>query len=179
MQPAQASELKALDFDALFEPLARAASLVDEPERRTQYMQLLEAARPLQERAVVDLISDILAAVNASVTDVQAHLEYRSRQFRIAIEPAAGSSAQEGLVRMDGDVEKVTVRLPKVLKERAAEAAAQQGISVNSWYVVALARHLMRGARRHRDGHHESEMPFGTGRRRGRGRPGGSGNEIV
>ena len=40
----------------------------------------------------------------------------------------------------DGEVEKITIRVPAELKEMAAEAAKKASISANSWFVRQMAR---------------------------------------
>ena len=40
------------------------------------------------------------------------------------------------------DAEKLTLRLPSELKDRASTAAAADGLSLNSWIVRAIARQL-------------------------------------
>ena len=42
----------------------------------------------------------------------------------------------------EGEVEKITLRIPAELKDLATEAAAKAGLSVNSWFVRVLARAL-------------------------------------
>jgi plasmid stabilization system protein ParE len=72
----------------------------------------------------------------------------------------------------DSDLEKVTLRLPKELKELIDMAAGRYGISANNWYVRELSRTIARQV-------HESLRGTGRderrdGRRRGfyRGRGG-------
>src|SRR5688572_20176259 len=129
--------------------------------------RFLDAARIHQERAVVDLISDIVAKVNEASGDTRIRLEYEAREFRLAVEtntpePETG----DPMTRMDGDLEKVTIRLPKVLKDLIDQVVAERGVSLNSWYVRTLARGAAHQSRRHGpDGTH-----FGPPMERGRGR---------
>jgi hypothetical protein len=41
---------------------------------------------------------------------------------------------------MEGDVEKITIRIPAELKDLAQQAASKAGTSANTWFVKALAR---------------------------------------
>jgi hypothetical protein len=72
----------------------------------------------------------------------------------------------------DSDLEKVTLRLPKELKELIDMAAGRHGISANNWYVRELSRTIARHVREslRENGHEERH----EGRRRGfyRGRGG-------
>ncbi len=55
---------------------------------------------------------------------------------------AAAPTPDEGLSA------RITLRLPEPLKARIEEAAAREGISVNTWLVRALSRSLSAGPRR-------------------------------
>ncbi|MGD9893817.1 MAG: hypothetical protein AB7U18_21245, partial [Dehalococcoidia bacterium] len=43
---------------------------------------------------------------------------------------------------VDGETEKITIRIPAELKDLATQAAAAAGVSANSWFVRAMARSL-------------------------------------
>jgi hypothetical protein len=55
---------------------------------------------------------------------------------------APASSAEEGLAA------RITLRLPEPLKARLEEAAAREGVSVNTWLVRALSRSVSAAPRR-------------------------------
>jgi HicB-like protein involved in pilus formation len=55
---------------------------------------------------------------------------------------AAAPTPDEGLSA------RITLRLPEPLKARIEEAAAREGISVNTWLIRALSRSLSAGPRR-------------------------------
>jgi predicted HicB family RNase H-like nuclease len=161
-------------FDALQRPLA----LIDEPQRREDMQRFIDTARVHQERAVFDLISDLVAKVNEASGDTKVRLEYQAREFRLTVDanqPAEDTS--DPLTRMDGDLDKVTIRLPRPLKDLIDKVAADRGVSLNSWYVRTLARgvaHQTRGMR----GEVAGADPFeGRAGRRGRGRFGGRRSE--
>ena len=42
--------------------------------------------------------------------------------------------------RLEGDVEKITIRIPAELKDLAQQAASKAGTSANTWFIKALAR---------------------------------------
>jgi predicted HicB family RNase H-like nuclease len=161
-------------FDALKGPLA----LIDDPQRREDMQRFVDTARVHQERAVFDLISDIVARVNESSGDTKVRLEYQAREFRLTVDanqPAEDTS--DPLTRMDGDLDKVTIRLPKALKDLIDTVAADRGVSLNSWYVRTLARGVAHQTRRMGGDPGAFGPPEGRGggRRGGRGRFGGRG----
>ncbi len=130
--------------DSIFQALKTPLGVIDNPERRSQLEGYIEAARVSLERAVFDLLSQFSQAVNA---EVSAHYEialaYRPGVLDLEVrarEPAEPTEEVWSLA--EGEVEKITLRLPAELKELATEAAAKAGLSVNSWFVRVLARAL-------------------------------------
>lgn len=127
-------------FQALKSPLA----VVDNPERRSQLEDYVEAARLSLDRSVSDLLSRFAEAVNAEVsTHYQVALGYRPGVLDLEVrarEP--GEPAEEVWSLAEGEVEKITLRIPAELKDLATEAAAKAGLSVNAWFVRVLARAL-------------------------------------
>ena len=161
-----------LDLGPVFEALEHPLALIDDERRRDEARLLFEASRLHQERAIIDLLSEVIAKVNESASDIRIRLEYGSRRFHIAVDSVNGSEEpSDPMVRMDGDLEKVTIRLPKLLKESIDEAVAEQGVSLNSWYVRSLARSVFHQSRRRRSEGPDGERPHGRyggrGRRRG------------
>ena len=161
-------------LDALQGPLA----LIDDQQRREEMRRFVDAARVHQERALFDLVSDVVAGINEATGETRVRLEYQAGHLHIAVDSNTvhEDDAADPMTRMDGDLEKVTIRLPRPLKEHIDRAADERGVSLNSWYVRALARavfHYMRGSRR--EGRAEaSARPDHRGRRRrGETRSGG------
>jgi hypothetical protein len=134
------------DFDLtpLFEALERPLALVDSPERRAALEAYIGAARMHLEKAALDLVSGVLEAVNENELGLEARLQYAPGGLKLVIESAAEAtaSASEGepLFSIDGDVEKVTIRLPGELKGLIDKAANMRGGSTNSWYIRELSR---------------------------------------
>ena len=136
-------------FDALKSPL----SLVEDAEKRQAFERYVEAARFPLERAVFDLLSELVAAVDARVSAhyslrlayqpgaLQLHVEERPQAQREHAEPDESEWAT-----IDGDTEKITIRIPAELKDLAMQAAAGAGLSANSWFVRALGRSIRAGA---------------------------------
>jgi hypothetical protein len=76
--------------------------------------------------------------------------------------------------RGDGDISRITVRLFEELKERAEQAAASQGLSLNS-FVAQAVDGALRGAAR---GHGGRPGDFGPERHRHRGWDDGRGSRV-
>ena len=142
-------------FQALKSPLA----VIDSPERRSQLEDYVDAARLPLERSVFDLLSQFAEAVDTEVSShYQVTLSYRPGVLDLQVrasEPA--EQPEETWSLAEGEVEKITLRIPAELKDLASEAAARSGLSVNSWFVRVLARALRR-----------AEEPDERHRRRGR-----------
>ena len=132
-------------FDALKSPLA----LVEDAERRQAFERYVEAARYPLERAVFDLLAELVTAVDARVSDrYHLRLSYRPGALQLDVDPVEGAAGPESAASdladwaADGETEKITIRIPAELKDLATQAAGSAGISANSWFVRALARSL-------------------------------------
>ena len=135
-----ASELKTEPiFDALKQPLA----LIESDEKRRAIEAYLETARVPLERAVFDLMSQLAEAVDEKTSDrYRVRLAYRPGGLGLEIEEKVQDGEAERWSALEGDVEKITIRIPAELKDLATQAAARAGTSANSWFVKALARAL-------------------------------------
>ena len=151
--------------ESIFEALKSPLAVVDSPERRTQLEDYVEAARLPLERSVFDLLSNFAEAVDSEVSShYQVALSYRPGVLDLQVrasEPA--EQPEETWSLAEGEVEKITLRIPAELKDLASEAAAKSGLSVNSWFVRVLARAL-------RSAEEPEERHRRRGRRGGRGR---------
>lgn len=132
-------------FDALKSPLA----LVEDAEKRQAFERYVEAARYPLERAVFDLLSELVAAVDSAVAErYRLRLAYRPGALTLDVDPVQGSpeggtgGEMPGWTGGDGETEKITIRIPAELKDLATQAASAAGLSANSWFVRALARSL-------------------------------------
>lgn len=127
-------------FDALKQPLA----LIESDERRRAIETYVETARTPLERAVFDLMSELVAAVQEHVGEAfRIRLAYQPGGLSVEVEettPAAATGDDAGWSPTDGDVEKITIRIPAELKDLAQQAASRAGTSANTWFVKALAR---------------------------------------
>lgn len=131
-------------IDAIFEALKSPLGVIDNAERRQQLEDYIEAARLPLERSVFDLLSQFAETVNAQVAaHYQVALGYRPGVLDLEVRATEPSEpAGEVWSLAEGEVEKITLRIPAELKDLATEAAARAGLSVNSWFVRVLARAL-------------------------------------
>jgi hypothetical protein len=149
-------------FEALRSPLA----LVEDAEKRQAFERYVEAARFPLERAVFDLLSGLVSAIDDQVGEhYRLRLSYRTGSLELDVEPLPQAERAEPDVAdlpefsADGEMEKITIRLPAELKDLITQAAGGAGISANSWFIRVLARslggveveHQRRARRRHHD----------------------------
>jgi hypothetical protein len=124
-------------FDALKQPLA----LVESDERRRTIETYIEAARLPLERAVFDLMSEVAQAVDERVGNhYRVRLSYRPGGLAVEVDEKTGNGEEAQYSALEGDVEKITIRIPAELKDLAQQAASKAGTSANTWFVKALAR---------------------------------------
>jgi hypothetical protein len=144
--------------DALQQPL----NLVEPAERRASIQSYLDSAAVFLERAVVEFLSALAAQINADESDLTARVEYRAGApcFVIEVTEETGPTTVPPVV--DGDLEKVTIRLPGDLKVMVDRLASGEGVSANSWYIRELARTIRRFAR---DQEHEERHARRRGNR--------------
>jgi len=128
--------------DPIFDALKSTLGVIDNAERRKQLESFVDAARLSLERSVFDLLSRFADDVNGQVSaHYDVRLSYRPGVLELDVRPREPSEpAGETWSMAEGEVEKITLRIPAELKELATEAAAKAGLSVNTWFVRVLAR---------------------------------------
>ncbi len=128
--------------DDIFEALKTPLGVIDNPERQQQIKDYIEAARVNVERSVFDLLSEFAEAVNEQVSaHYEVTLNYKPGVLDLNVKRREVNEPDEEAWSMaDGEVEKITIRVPAELKEMAAEAAKKASISANSWFVRQMAR---------------------------------------
>ena len=159
-----------IDLGPLLAGLEQPLQLVSDTQTREQLKAYVNAARPQVERAAFDVLSQVVNAFNDANPEQRARLEYANGSLHIRMEQAQDAEPEPSF--NDSDLEKVTLRLPKELKDLIDMAAGRHGISANNWYVRELSRTIARHVREslRENGHEERH----EGRRRGfyRGRGG-------
>jgi uncharacterized protein (DUF1778 family) len=128
--------------ESLRRDLLTAAAAGTDETRRTADL-LAAALDPAVRLAILDALSAAMADVTAALPDVTVELRMHGREPRVAVdtvepEPTAPAPAAD---EADGTA-RVTLRLPESVKARTEEAAAREGVSVNSWLVRAVAQAL-------------------------------------
>jgi len=131
----------------LREDLTTAAAAGDEQTRRTAAL-LGAALEPAARLAIMDALSDLAAEVTASLPDHVVEVRLDGRDVRVSVsrpdgEPSRGPSGapsppEPGPHPDAGDISRITLRLLDQIKGQAERAAAQQGVSLNSWMSQAV-----------------------------------------
>ena len=153
-----------IDFAPLLAGLEQPLQLVSDNWLREQLQAYINAARPQVERAAFDVLSQAVNAFNDANPDQRARLEYANGALLVRVDATSEQDAPPAFD--DSDLEKVTLRLPKELKELIDMAAGRHGISANNWYVRELSRTIARQV------HHAIRDAGREGRRGDPGREG-------
>jgi hypothetical protein len=128
----------------LREDLTAAASAGDEQTRHTAAV-LGVALEPAARLAIMNALSDLAAEVTAALDDRVVEVRLDGRDVRVAVSspsdgpppPSEPGSAPFG--DAGGDIRRMTLRLIDQLKAQAERAAAEQGVSLNTWVSQAVA----------------------------------------
>jgi uncharacterized protein (DUF1778 family) len=136
----------------LREDLASAAAAGDEQTQRTGAL-LGAAIEPAARLAMMNALSDLAAEVTEALGDRVVEVRLDGRDVRVAVsnepstdepgpeqaEPSYGGFRGFGGFGGDaGDISRVTLRLVEQIKNQAEQAAANQGVSLNSWVAQAV-----------------------------------------
>jgi hypothetical protein len=138
----------------LREDLASAAAAGDEQTQRTAAL-LGAAIEPAARLALMNALSDLAAEVTEALGDRVVEVRLDGRDVRVAVnadgaadtpEPEAADSPFAGFGPRGfagfggdaGDISRVTLRLVEQIKNQAEQAAANQGMSLNSWVAQAV-----------------------------------------
>jgi len=109
--------------------------------------RLTLALDPATRMAMLELLSEAAAEISTLIPSgsIDVRLRGRDAEFVVDVPPpppaeeAAPSPAAVGDEgEDDGDVVRITLRLPESVKTRAEELAARSGRSLNAWIVTAL-----------------------------------------
>jgi hypothetical protein len=108
----------------------------------------------------MNALSDLAAEVTAALPDRVVEVRLDGRDVRVAVtaDPAAEPATKEPAAPSfrgfppgadAGDISRITLRLMEQMKNQAEQAAAAQGVSLNSWVAQAVQGALSGGGRRH------------------------------
>lgn len=144
----------------LAEDLVSAAGAGDEQTQRIA-SRLGAAIEPAARLAVMNALSDLAAEVTAELGDRTVDVRLDGRDVRVVVSspPATSDDADSaapsrspwefdpqgrpgmrgfGPVGDAGDISRITLRLVEQIKGQAEQAAAAQGVSLNSWVAQAV-----------------------------------------
>ncbi|WP_426511321.1 toxin-antitoxin system HicB family antitoxin [Dactylosporangium sp. McL0621] len=133
-----------------------AAAVNGDADARAVAEQLNVALEPAVRLMLLGALSDVAGEITQQIAPGSVEVVLRGRDPHLAVtrpEPApdaAGPTAAEvAAPALDDTVSsRTTLRLPDRLKARAEQAAAEEGVSVNSWFVRAIAAALEPGVQR-------------------------------
>ncbi|MHA6793340.1 toxin-antitoxin system HicB family antitoxin [Pseudonocardia bannensis] len=145
----------------LREDLSSAAAAGDEQTRRTAAL-LGAAIEPAARLAIMNALADLAAEVTAALGDRVVEVRLDGRDVRVAVSPDASAEHEAPEPQPTftpptggpdaGDISRITLRLVEQIKSQAEQAAAAQGVSLNSWVAQAVQGALSgkQGKRGHR-----------------------------
>jgi hypothetical protein len=88
---------------------------------------------------LLEALSDAAAEITAKLGDSSVEVRLRGREAQFVITRPEAGPATAPPAGAEGDLARITLRLPESLKEAVERAAAGEGISVNAWLVRAIA----------------------------------------
>ncbi|MGW4354010.1 toxin-antitoxin system HicB family antitoxin [Nocardia sp. NPDC004582] len=116
----------------LRENLIAAAALGDEKTQATA--AALAAATEHSARLILlSALSELATEVSATLPDRTVHVSVDGTDAHVDVRKTAAADEHPTFEEVTGDISRVTLRLVEQLKSRAEEAAAQSGVSLNSW----------------------------------------------
>lgn len=150
-----------IEVGSVLEAFDAAIELIEDEDERARFERVINASRDSVQRAVHDVVSQIVDEVNEAADGVvQLVLAYGADGLDLNVEatlPEEVDTAEAGISFTfdEGDIERLTLRLPAELKELAARHAEGSGVSLNTW-LTRLVSHEAgrreRGERRRRRG---------------------------
>jgi hypothetical protein len=128
--------------DSLRRDLVAAAEAAG-PETRQAAERLTFALDPAARLALMEAVSQAAAEITAEMPSGSVDVRLNGRELDFVVQgapgaptppaPPASPTAEE--VQDEGNVARVTLRLPESVKARAEEMAARSGHSLNTWLV--------------------------------------------
>jgi len=140
-----------MDITPYVESLRRdllAAAEAAGPDAREVTERLAFALDPAARLALMEAVSQAAAEITAEMPDggVDVRLTGRELDFVVHTSPAApaaapaagGPGAMPDEAEDDGNVARITLRIPESVKTKAEEMAARSGHSLNTWLVTVV-----------------------------------------
>src|SRR4051812_4268207 len=144
-----------MDITPYVENLRRdllAAAEAAGPEVREAAERLAFALDPAARLALMEAVSQAAAEITAEMPNGGVDVRLNGRELDFVVhatesapaEAAAPAPASADEVEDDGNVARITLRIPESVKTRAEEMAARSGHSLNTW-LVNVVRAATRG----------------------------------
>jgi hypothetical protein len=127
--------------------LGAAAAAGDDETRRTA-TALTAALGPAMRLALMEALAELATEVGEVLGDRTVELRLDAGEVRVAVasSPTLEVEAPQEAHELEGEIARITLRLPESLKIQAEAAAARDGVSLNTWLTQA-ARASLGGAR--------------------------------
>jgi HicB family len=125
---------------ALREDLARVAAVGDESTARATEL-LAVALESSVGRRLLEALGEAALELSGQLDDGRVEVRFAGGDPELVYVPEEGDAPAEP-AEDEAFTARITLRLPESLKSRLDGAAAQSGVSVNTWLVQALARAL-------------------------------------
>lgn len=159
-------------LDTLRRELAASAAVGD-AEFRSAAERLGHALDPAARIALMEALSHATAEITAALPNggVSVRLEGRDLAFVVDQPPAAPADAtapEPAEPEPEGDLARVSLRLPESVKARAEEQATAAGMSLNTWLVSVVRSATRADHQAVRVDVDVTSIPTGRGGHRGR-----------
>ena len=92
--------------------------------------------------ALLEALSDAAAEITARLNAASVEVRLRGREAQFVVTEETAEPAPEAVppaYPLDGDLTRLTLRMPEALKDHVEARAAAEGVSVNTWLVRAIA----------------------------------------
>lgn len=127
-----------------------ASAQTSSPEVREAAERLAQGMGPAVRLAFMEMVSDVAAEVTSRLDSDVVDVRLRGGNPEIVVErrvsnehePPVPPPAPAPPVDDDGGMSRVSLRLPDYLKGQVDEAAAAEGMSVNTWLIRAVQQAL-------------------------------------
>ncbi|RSM83956.1 toxin-antitoxin system HicB family antitoxin [Kibdelosporangium aridum] len=163
-------------IDSLREDLATTASAGDEQTRRAAAV-LSAALEPAMRLAFMNALSDVAAEVTAALDDHVVEVKLAGRDVQVVVTSTRRAAdpepeAEQQLPPPTGDnsaenISRMTLRMFEQIKSQAEQAAAAQGVSLNTFVSQAVQGALRRkwpGHQHHHQQHRHEDEDRGSSR---------------
>lgn len=141
-----------IQVDDVFKAFDGALALIEDERQRQTFERVLAASRDSVQRAVGDVLRQVVDEVNESAAGVLTlELVYQPDGLELRTSRASLEEPLDEEATVFGfdaeDVDRLTLRLPAELKDIAAAAAEQAGISLNTWLTRLVTREAVHRTR--------------------------------